>query len=82
MGKNEVSMKEYYEAKIKSREQDNQSLKKQLSEKETDLRNIVNKYSQLERKLREVLEAQDKLSDFENKLINLGLDQNLIKNMA
>jgi hypothetical protein len=29
-----------------------------------------------------MLEAQDKLSDFENKLISLGLDQNLVKNMA
>lgn len=47
MGKNEVSMKEYYEAKINSREQDNESLKKQLAEKETDLRNIINKYHQL-----------------------------------
>jgi hypothetical protein len=37
-------MKEYYEAKINSREHDNESLKKQLAEKETDLRNIINKY--------------------------------------
>ena len=28
------------------------------------------------------MEAQSKLSDFENKIISLGLDQNLIKNMA
>ncbi len=29
-----------------------------------------------------MLEAQDKLTDFENKITHLGLDQNLIKNMA
>jgi hypothetical protein len=29
-----------------------------------------------------MLEAQDKLTDFETKIVNLGLDQNLIKNMA
>ena len=43
---------------------------------------MVNKYNEVKRKLSEMLEAQDKLSDFENKLVNLGLDQNLIKNMA
>ncbi len=40
------------------------------------------KYSQLERKMKDLLDAQDKLTDFENKIVNLGLDQNLIKNMA
>ena len=82
MGKNEVSMKEYYESKLTSRDQDNQNLKKQLNEKETDLRNIIYKYNQVKRKLTEMMEAHDKLTDFENKLVNLGLDQNLIKNMA
>ncbi len=82
MGKNEVAMKDYYENKLTSREHDNQNLKKQLTEKESDLRNIVTKYNHLQRKLKELLEAQNKLSDFENKIIQLGLDQNLIKNMA
>ena len=82
MGKNEVSMKEYYESKLTSRDQDNQNLKKQLNQKETDLRNIIYKYNQVKRKLTEMMEAHDKLTDFENKLVNLGLDQNLIKNMA
>ena len=31
MGKNEVSMKEYYESRVASRDQDNDSLKKQLT---------------------------------------------------
>lgn len=82
MGKNEVAMKDYYENKLTSREHDNQNLKKQLTEKESDLRNIITKYNHLQRKLKELLEAQNKLSDFENKIIQLGLDQNLIKNMA
>ena len=29
-----------------------------------------------------LLNAQNKLTDFENKIIHLGLDQNLIKNLA
>lgn len=82
MGKNEVSMKEYYESKLSSRDQDNEKLKKELTEKETDLRSMVNKYNDVKRKLTEMMESHDKLSDFENKLVNLGLDQNLIKNMA
>jgi hypothetical protein len=82
MNKNEVSMKDYYEVKLASREKDNSTLKNQLHEKETDLRNVITKYTHLERKLKDLLEAQDKLSDFENKIINLGMDQNLIKNMA
>jgi hypothetical protein len=47
MGKNEVALKDYYESKLNSREHDNQSLKKQLAEKESDLRNIATKYSHL-----------------------------------
>ena len=32
--------------------------------------------------MKDLLEAQEKLTDFENKITNLGLDQNLVKNMA
>jgi predicted nucleotidyltransferase len=82
MGKNEVALKDYFENKLASREQDNGSLRKQLAEKESDLKHVIVKYNHLERKLKELLEAQNKLSDFENRIISLGLDQNLIKNMA
>jgi hypothetical protein len=82
LGKNEVALKDYYENKLASREHDNANLKKLLTEKESDLRGIVTKYSHLERKLRELMEAQSKLTDFENKIIHLGMDQNLIKNLA
>ena len=52
MGKNEVSMKDYYESKIASRDQDNDTLKKQLKEKDTDLRSVVDKYHHLEKRMR------------------------------
>ena len=32
--------------------------------------------------MKQLLEAQNKLSQFETKIVNLGLDQNLVKNMA
>ena len=82
MGKSEVAMKDYYEMKIASCNADNQTLREQLTEKETDLRKLVDKYHHLEKRLKELLEAQDTLTDFEGKIVQLGLDQNLIKNMA
>lgn len=75
-------MKDYYEMKVASLEKDVEALQKHLTEKETDLRDVVGKYNHVEKRLKELLEAQDKLTDFENKIIHLGLDQNLIKNMA
>ena len=75
-------MKDYYEQKLVSREHDLEAVKKQLGEKECDLRDVINKYHHIEKKLKQLLEAQEKLSEFENKIVNLGLDQNLIKNMV
>lgn len=40
------------------------------------------KYNELEKNLKDLLESQKKLTDFENRVLNLGMDQNLIKNMA
>lgn len=54
----------------------------QLAEKETDLRDIITKYKDLERKLALALESIDKLTDLENRVLNLGMDNNLIKNLA
>lgn len=64
LGKNEVALKDYYEAKLSSRDQDVDSLRRQLTEKEADLRQIVVKYAHLERRLKELLDAQSKLTDF------------------
>jgi hypothetical protein len=55
MGKNEVALKDYYENKLLSREHDNDSLRKQLAEKDADLRGIATRYSHLERRLRELM---------------------------
>jgi hypothetical protein len=82
MNQSEVSMKDYYENKLHSKERDIDGLKKQMSEKDYDLRAIIGKYNTLEKKMKQLLEAQDKLSEFEQKVVHLGLDQNLIKNMG
>lgn len=46
------------------------------------IRELVVKYNELEKNLKDLLESQKKLTDFENRVLNLGMDQNLIKNMA
>ncbi len=53
-----------------------------MAEKDYDLRAVISKYNTVEKKLKQLLEAQNKLSEFENKITQLGLDQNLVKNMA
>lgn len=45
-------MKDYFESKIASRDKDNEALKKQLEEKENDLRKLISQYRQLEKKLK------------------------------
>ena len=75
-------MKDYYENKLNSKEKDIQNLKKQMAEKDYDLRAVIGKYNTVEKKLKQLLQAQNKLTEFENKITQLGLDQNLVKNMA
>lgn len=82
MNQSEVAMKDYYENKLNSKERDIEHLKKQMTEKDYDLRAVIAKYNGVEKKLKQLLEAQNKLTDFENKITQLGLDQNLVKNMA
>ena len=56
-------------------------LKKQLHYKEVDLREMAERHHQLEQKMEAVIESQDKLSNIERKILNLGQDNNLIKNI-
>ncbi len=64
MNQSEVSMKEYYETKLNSKEKDIDSLRKQMAEKDYDLRAVISKYNTVEKKLKALLEAQNKLSEF------------------
>lgn len=64
MGATEVSLKEYYEDKLKSRDRDVEHLQTVLSHKEQDIRDLIVKYNGLEKRLEMLLESQEKLRDF------------------
>lgn len=57
-------MKDYYENKLNGKERDIENLKKQMAEKDYDLRAIISKYNGVEKKLKQLLEAQNKLTEF------------------
>lgn len=61
LGTHEISIKEYFEDKIKSKEKDIDSLRKLLSEKEEDIRELIVKYNALEKRMDMMLETQSKL---------------------
>jgi hypothetical protein len=82
ISENEVAMKDYYEAKLLAKNKDVEGLEAQLHEKENDIRQLIVKYNQLEKRLKELLDSQERFSEFEKKITNLGLDQNLVKNMS
>jgi chromosome segregation ATPase len=82
MGAHEVTLKEYFEEKLKSKDKDVDSLSQKLAEKEEDIRSLIVKYNALEKRFDLAMEAQEKIRDFEEKIRKLGLDQNLVKNMA
>jgi hypothetical protein len=82
MNQSEVAMKDYYENKLNSKERDIENLRKQMAEKDYDLRAVIGKYNAVEKKLKQLLEAQSKLTEFEKKVMELGLDQSLVKSMA
>ena len=75
MGNSEMSLKEYFEDKLASREKDVAHLQAVLAGKEQDIRDLIVKYNGLEKRLEALLASQEKVE-------SLGLDANLVKNMA
>lgn len=78
----EDSLREYFERKIRELEADKAELQRINTTQSEQISELVVRYNELERNLKELLESQKRLTDFESRVINLGMDQNLIKNMA
>lgn len=78
----EHSIKSFYEESLRTKDKDIDDLQKKLLVKEADLKELILKYNALEKKLSALVETQDRLRDFENKVMNIGADANLLKNMA
>ena len=78
----EEKLKGYYTQEIKTLEEDIVSLRKQLSYKEEDLRNKDETIHKLEQKMDTVLYSQEALRNVENKVLHLGQENNIVKNLA
>ena len=78
----EDALRDYFERKIKELEAGKKELQQINSTQSEQISELVAKYNALERNLKELLETQKRLTDCETRVINLGMDQNLIKNMA
>ena len=65
VGKHEVSIREYFEDKIKSKEKDVDNLRQQLAEKEESIRDLLAQYAALENRFNMLMETSTKLRQFE-----------------
>ena len=82
IGTHEVSIRQYFEDKLKSKEKDVDNLRQQLAEKEENVRDLLAQYAALENRFNMLMQTSTKLRDFEEQVKHLGLDENLVKNMA
>ncbi len=53
-----------------------------MAEKEESIRELLTQYAALEKRFDMMMESNTKLRDFEEQVKRLGLDENLVKNMA
>lgn len=65
MGNNEVSLKDYFEDKVASKDRDIEHLQTLLTNKEQDIRDLIIKYNGLEKRLEAMLASQDKLRELD-----------------
>ena len=78
----EDNLKRYYSEEIQKLEDDIASLRKQLAYKEEDLRSKDDSIHKLQLKLDTVLQSQETLRGMEDKVLQLGQENNIVKNIA
>lgn len=82
IGRTQGGFKEYYEQRLKELEADKLELQAANSTQAQHINGLVAKYRQLEDALKAALDSQKRLGDLETRILHLGLDNNLVKNLA
>lgn len=67
---------------MKSKDKQIEQLKRRLFEKDGDTRDAENKTHEVEKKLQVMMDGQGKLRELEIRAMNLGMDNNLVKNTS
>jgi predicted nucleic acid-binding Zn-ribbon protein len=75
-------LKAYFRKELGSKDTEIKDLKQQILELNNDVRGHIEKEQKLEEKLKALLESQEKLREMEQKVIAIGEDNNLIKNLS
>ena len=74
--------KKYFEEKLKRVEEEKGELKKIVSSKSEQITELIKKYKQIEEDLKEATVMMKKRTVLEEKVMNMGLDVNIVKNMT
>lgn len=80
--KNLAEMKGFYERRLLELEGDKRDLSRINSSQTERIAELVKKYKQAEGAMRELMRQAKKRGDLESRIIELGMDNNLVKNMA
>lgn len=77
-----TNFKQYYQEKLKRVEDEKAELKKIITSQYEQITELVKKYKQTEEDLKQAVKVMKKRTELEEKVMNIGLDTNLIKNMT
>lgn len=73
---------DHYKGIIHKLETDKETLQSRYDTQQLTIEHLVQKYKTLEKEMKKASYLLDKRSNLDNKVIELGLDNNLVKNMA
>ena len=76
------SLKDFYERRMRELESDKDTLQRKLSTENENLCEVIKRYQVLESGMRSMVRQSKKRTELEEKLMSMGLDENLVKNKA
>ena len=74
--------KEHYEGIILKLEEDKKELKDKIERKNQKLQQLIYRYNLLEEELKQASLSISQRGELDKKVIQLGMDENLVKNMS